>query len=64
MNTPTNLKCSAGQRFHVSVADGIVAMELVSIRCGDVWNCSPVNPNDEYGSDMVFTDDDLAWRLS
>lgn len=52
--------------FTVSVADGVVLMEARNIRCGDVWDCYPVDTGgeyaDEYGCHMVFTEDEVARR--
>ncbi|KPL02555.1 MAG: hypothetical protein AMK75_02665 [Planctomycetes bacterium SM23_65] len=58
------MKTKAGDRFAVTVADGSVLMEARNIRCGDVWDCYPVNPDDEYGSHMVFTDAQVAHQVA
>jgi hypothetical protein len=54
------MKTKAGDQFTVTVADGSVLMEARNIRCGDVWDCYPVDPDDDYGSHMVFTDEQVA----
>jgi hypothetical protein len=58
------MKTQAGDRFTVSIADGVVLMEARSLRCGDVWDCYPVNTGgdyaDEYGHHMIFTDEQVA----
>lgn len=57
------MKAKVGDRFTVSVADGVVLMEATKIRCGDVWDCHPVPGEgyaDEYGRHMVFTDAEVA----
>ena len=59
------MKTNPGDRFTVSIADGTVLMEARSIRCGDVWDCYPVEgaPRtyaQEYGKHMVFTDEEVA----
>lgn len=62
------LKSKIGDQFTVAVADGMVLMEVTSLRCGDVWDCNPVNTKneyaDEYGRHMVFTDDQIAPLVS
>lgn len=57
------MKTKAGDRFNVYIADGVVLMEATKIRCGDVWDCYPVDPNDEYGRHMVFTDNQVAHKV-
>lgn len=61
-----------GDRFSVTVADASVLMEATGIRCGDVWDCNPVDPSQldgaghyyqPYGKPMVVTDDDLGERV-
>jgi hypothetical protein len=63
MTSTTKLTCKPGDRFSVSVADGTVEMEITDLRCGDVWNCNPVDRRDEYGTHMVFTDEDLERKI-
>jgi hypothetical protein len=62
------MKAQVGDRFTVNVADGVVLMEVTSRRCGDVWNCNPVDTGgryaDEYGSHMVFTDAQVARKIT
>lgn len=59
-----SLQAKPGARFTVSIADGVVLMEARSIRCGDVWDCYPVDTGDEYadeyGHHMIFTDEEVA----
>lgn len=61
------MKTKSGDQFTVTVADGVVLMEARSIRCGDVWDCYPVDTGgmyaDEYGYHMIFTDDQLASKV-
>ena len=57
------MKTKAGDRFTVAVADGVVLMEARNIRCGDVWDCYPVDPDDDYGTHMVFTDEQVAFKV-
>ena len=63
------MKTKPGTRFTVCVADGEVLMEARNIRCGDVWDCYPVENADpcyaqEYGSHMVFTDEQVAKKVA
>jgi len=62
------MKIQPGDLFTVNIADGVVLMEARSIRCGDVWDCHPVDSggeySDEYGSHMVFTDEQLARKVA
>lgn len=53
---------SLRHRFTVCIADGVVLMEARNIRCGDVWDCYPVDSRDEYGCHMVFTEDEVVRR--
>ena len=58
-----------GDQFTVNVADGSVLMEVTSLRCGDVWNCEPAPYHSrdyaqEYGSHMVFTDEQVARKIA
>jgi len=61
------MKIQPGAQFTVNIADGVVLMEARSIRCGDVWDCYPVDTGgeyaDEYGGHMVFTDAQLAPKV-
>lgn len=57
------MKTDPGDRFVVSVADGGVLMEARNIRCGDVWDCYPVE-GQPYGEHMVFTDDQVAEKVA
>lgn len=61
------MKINRGERFTVPVADGVVLMEARNLRCGDVWDCYPVDTGgeyaDEYGGHMVFTEDQLAPKI-
>jgi len=57
------MKAKVGDRFTVSIADGVVEMEVTGLRCGDVWDCHPVDPDDLYGHHMVFTDDQVARKV-
>lgn len=59
------MKAKVGDQFTVNIADGIVTMEVTSLRCGDVWNCEPVGHDpDGYGHHMVFTDEQVARKVS
>jgi hypothetical protein len=51
-------------RFSLTVCDGIVLMEVRGVRCGDVWDCEPVDPTDEYGSHEVYTGSQLCDRVA
>jgi hypothetical protein len=61
------MKASVGEQFVVIVADGYVLMEVSGLRCGDVWDCNPVDTGgryaDEYGHHMVFTDEQVAEKV-
>ncbi len=62
------LRTEPGDRFTVIIADGRVLMEARSIRCGDVWDCYPVENEpgfaQEYGAHMVFTDEQVAEKVA
>ena len=62
------MKAKVGDQFTVHVADGNVLMEVTGLRCGDVWDCNPVDlaPQyaQEYGSHMVFTDAQVARKIT
>lgn len=64
------MKTNPGNRFTVTVADGTVLMEARSLRCGDVWDCYPVEAPEygrfaqEYGTHTVFTDEQVAEKVA
>ena len=63
------MKTKVGDQFTVNVADGYVLMEVTGLRCGDVWDCNPVEHAErqyaqEYGSHMVFTDAQVARKVA
>lgn len=62
------MKAKVGDRFTVNVADGVVLMEVTKLRCGDVWDCNPVENASgyaqEYGSHMVFTDEQVTRKVA
>jgi len=65
------MKSKAGDQFDLSIADGYVLMEVTGLRCGDVWDCNPVeyvpfgrHYAQEYGSHMVFTDEQVAQMVA
>jgi alpha-L-arabinofuranosidase len=64
------VKAKAGDRFTVVIADGNVLMEARHIRCGDVWDCHPVEAPEygrfaqEYGKHMVFTDEQVVKKAA
>ena len=63
-----SMKAKVGDQFTVNIADGSVLMEVTKLRCGDVWDCNPVDTGgtyaDEYGTHMVFTDEQVARKIA
>ena len=49
------LKSAVGDRFTVVVGDTVILMEVTGLRCGDVWDCHPVEESEKI-QPMVFTE--------
>jgi len=55
------LKSAVGDRFTVVVGDTVILMEVTGLRCGDVWDCHPVEESEKI-QPMVFTEAEVLRR--